>query len=65
MFRKLRGRIVEYYGSIQAFAAALGISREMASRYLNGKAKFSADVMDRWGSLLNIGRSEYPDYFFA
>lgn len=65
MYRKLRGRIVEYYGTIQAFAAALGISREMASRYLNGKAKFSTDVMDRWACILYIGRSEYPDYFFA
>lgn len=65
MYRKLRGRIVEYFGTIQEFATALGISRQMASRYVNGRAKFTSAVMDKWGSLLNIERSEYPEYFFA
>ena len=65
MYRKLRGRIVEKYGSLTEFATALGISRAMISKYLNGKAVFNTVSMDRWGKLLEIERSDYSAYFFA
>lgn len=65
MYRKLRGRIVEKYGSLQEFAAVLGISRAQVSKYMNGKSVFTTTSMDRWGKLLDIERNEYPEYFFA
>lgn len=65
MYRKLRGRIVEKYGTLRAFAVALGTSSQIVSRHLSGKSCFTAERMDKWGGLLDITRSEYGEYFFA
>lgn len=65
MYMKLRGRIIEKYGTLRAFAEALGMSRAMLSKYMTGKAIFTTVSMDRWAGLLDIERSEYPEYFFA
>lgn len=65
MYRKLRGRIIEKYGSLGAFAIAVGFCRQSISNYVNGKTGFTAEIMDRWAKALDIERSEYAEYFFA
>lgn len=64
-YRKLRGRIIEKYGSQEKFSEVLGISKNSLSLKLNGKTGFSQVDMIKWSQLLNIDISEYGDYFFT
>ena len=42
-YRKLRGRIVEKYGSVTSFAEKYGVSKASMSLKLNNKVGFSQD----------------------
>lgn len=64
-YAKLRGRIIEKFGTIEAFAKAIGRSTVSVSRKLNGKAGFSQADMDLWAGALDFGPSEYGEYFFT
>jgi len=61
---KLRGRIVEKYGSQNAFSAATGNSISFISQYLNGHTFLDQRVMNRWIELLDIPENEIDQYFF-
>lgn len=63
-YRKLRGRIVEKYGSQEKFSEVLGLSKNSLSLKLNGKTGFSQTDMIKWSQLLDIDISEYGEYFF-
>ena len=65
MYRKLRGRIIEKYGTLREFADHVGLTAEQVSRYMRGKVVFNVVTIDRWASLLDIERCEYPEYFFT
>jgi len=64
-YRKLRGRIVEKYGSQKAFSEAIGIAPNSLSMKLTGKIQLSQRDMDFWAKLLDIAFEEYHEYFFA
>ena len=64
-YHKLRGRIIEKYGSQVAFANALGTSNVTVSRKMNGRVGFSQKDMKKWGEMLQISETEFGDYFFA
>ena len=64
-YNKLKGRIVEKFGSQGKFAAALGMTENTVSRKMQDKVEFSKDDMVRWAELLEIDSSEFWDYFFA
>lgn len=64
-YNKLRGRIIEIYGSQAKFASALGISYVTVSRKMNGNAGFSQKDMKKWGEMLQISETEFGAYFFA
>ena len=64
-YNKLKGRIVEKYGSQSRFAEALGITENTVSRKMQGKVEFSKDDMINWAELLDIPQGDIPDYFFA
>ena len=64
-YDKLRGRIIEMYGTQEKFANALKISKNSLSLKMNGKTSFSQSDIIRWSELLNIEVSEYGEYFFA
>lgn len=64
-YNKLKGRIVEKYGSQTKFASALGMTENTVSRKMQDKVEFSKDDMVRWAELLDIDSSEFWDYFFA
>lgn len=64
-YRKLRGRIVEKYGSHGNFAKALGKSPNSISRKLRCKTGFSQKDIREWSELLDINTSEYNQYFFT
>lgn len=66
-YSKLRGRIVEKFGSEKKFAEAFGISGVTMSRKLNGKTAISMEDIIEMSSdrLLDIRPAEYHEYFFA
>lgn len=64
-YNKLRGRIIEKYGSQSAFADEIGRSQVSVSRKLQCKSEFSQEDMNTWARFLDIGLSEYGVYFFT
>lgn len=64
-YSKLRGRIVEKFGTISAFTKALGSSTVTVSAKLNNKSGFSRSDIEHWGELLEIPSTEIGLYFFV
>lgn len=62
---KLRGRIIEVYGTLGAFAENAGCSRGYLSLYMNHKAILDQDTILKWAGLLHISDDQIPAYFFA
>lgn len=64
-YNKLRGRIIEMYGSQTKFANALDTTKISVSNRMTGKTGFSQEDIEKWSHLLEIDQSEYGAYFFA
>lgn len=64
-YNKLRGRIIEKYGTQSNFAENLGISVNALSRKMNCKTGLSQKDIEEWSEKLNIPISEYGKYFFT
>ena len=64
-YSKLRGRIIEKYGSLTAFCEHLTISMNSLSKKMTGKTGFSQEDIEKWAELLDIAPEEYASYFFA
>lgn len=64
-YSKLRGRIVEKFGTLKAFFEHLSISEVMASKKLNGNAGFSQKDIVEWCRILDIDLTDVGLYFFV
>ena len=64
-YNKLRGRIVEKYGTQSKFAEALGLSNNSLSNKLNCKIGFSQEDILKWSELLDISSGDFYEYFFT
>lgn len=64
-YNKLRGRIVEKFGTQTAFAEAMGMSNGSVSGKLASKSYFSADEIVKACELLEIQTNEVSAYFFT
>lgn len=64
-YAKLRGRIVEKYGTISRFGEVLGLSGVSMSKKLTGITGFSQADIIRWCELLEIDLSDVGAYFFT
>lgn len=64
-YRKLRGKIKEYYDTQNAFATALGISKSALSARLMSKTSFSQKEIIMSCELLHIEDSDIRAYFFT
>ena len=64
-YNKLKGRIVEKYGSQEKFAKQIGMSKVSVSKKLNGITGFSQSDIEVWAHKLEITRDKYSEYFFA
>lgn len=64
-YSKLRGRIVEKFGSQAAFAAVLGWREALLSAKLNNKSKWEFSEVMKVCELLEIPLSEAHLYFFC
>ena len=62
---KLRGRIIERFGSQGAFADMVGRTNAYVSLYLTGKSTLDQKTIDDWSKALDISANEIPDYFFV
>lgn len=65
LYSKLKGKIKEKYGTQEAFAKRLGISRTSLSLKLNNLSEFSQrEIMDSI-TLLGLNGAEVDEYFFT
>lgn len=64
-YAKLRGRIIEKYGSQGNFAEAFGISENSLSLKMNNKSRFTSDDIIKITSMLDISKNEVGEYFFT
>lgn len=62
---KLKGRIVEIYGSQKAFADAIGKTETTVNNKLNDKRGMSQDDIVEWANALRINIDEIGKYFFS
>lgn len=63
-YRKLRGRIVEKYGTTGKFAEAIKCSRTTVSSKLNKKTDMSKNDIDIWLKALDIPEEKVYEYFW-
>lgn len=63
-YNKLKGKIVEVYGSQHKFAQELRMSENSLSKKLNGKTQFNQKDIQSWCSFLDIPIEEAGLYFF-
>lgn len=64
-YSKLRGKIVEKFGSISAFADELGVPKQTVSRKITGRIGFTKKDILEWCEKLGIAIEEIGIYFFA
>ena len=64
-YSKLRGRIVEKYGTITAFSKDVGMTTTSIYFKLSGKVPFNQRDVEKWCNLLSIKVSEIGAYFFT
>jgi len=64
-YRKLKGRIIEKYGSQSNFAAAYGISENTLSLKMCNKVRFTSDDIIAISDMLDIPENEIGSYFFT
>lgn len=64
-YRKLKGRIVEKYGSQTRFVKEYGISENSFSMKMNNKTRFSSDDIVKMSEMLDIPKEKVGEYFFT
>lgn len=64
-YGKLKGRIIEKYGSQAAFAEALGVSARTLSLKMNNRIYFTQNEITKAARLLDIDMNDIKDYFFT
>lgn len=64
-FSRLRGRIVEKYGTCDNFAAAMGHTKVWMSSRLNNTVQWRSAEMREAAALLEIPDAEIPAYFLS
>lgn len=64
-YSRLKGRIVEKYGSQSNFAKEIPVSENQLSVYLTGKKRITTRLIDRMVVLLDIPEQDIGSYFFT
>ena len=63
-FARLRGRIVEKFGSQKRFAEAIEKTEQKVIAKLSGRSSFGANDILHWSKVLEIQSEEIGRYFF-
>lgn len=64
-YSKLRGRIIEMYGSQRSFAKAMNVSERTLSLKMSGKRTWKQSEICLAVKLLGISDDAIKDYFFT
>ena len=64
-YARLRGKIREIFGTQEAFAKAIGLSKSGVSMRLNGKVNWTAEEIERAKEALDFSAEEIGTYFFT
>jgi hypothetical protein len=64
-FSKLRGRIVEKFGTLERFAEAGDHSKGWISNRMNNVVPWDCQEIDEACEMLDINPEEIPAYFFT
>lgn len=64
-YSKLRGRIIEKFGTIGNFQKHLDVSNVVVSKKMNNKVRLSHDDITQWADLLEIPLDQIGVYFFT
>ena len=62
---KLKGKIVEQYGTAERFSRAVSCSSDKVYKYLQGNSVLRQTDIDEWAKALEIEPEEIPIYFFT
>ena len=63
-YGELREKIRKKFGTIGAFADAMGKDRSTVSQKLNGLVSWTQNEMESASELLEFPKSDIPKYFF-
>ena len=64
-YSKLRGKIVEVYGTQSRFAEAMGWSERTLSLKMSGKIAWKQPDICKAVDLLSLAQNDIPMFFFA
>ena len=64
-YNRLRGRIIEKFGTQGKFAEAIGRSRVSVSEKMTGKSGFSQEDIELWSDKLDIKSEDIGLFYFA
>jgi hypothetical protein len=64
-YSKLLGRIIELYGTRDAFGKAINWNKSRISSRLNNLTPFKQDEIDLWCEYLNIPSIEIGVFFYS
>lgn len=64
-YNKLRGRIIEIFGSQRSFAEAVGETEQNVTAKLAGRNSFTQESIIKWSRALYIDQTEIGSYFFT
>jgi hypothetical protein len=64
-YSKLKGKIIELYGSQGLFACSVKRSQAYVSGVLNNRSYLNQVDIDRWAEALSIPGAELGVYFFT
>lgn len=64
-YSKLRGLIVEKFGTLSAFSEAIGKDSAYISRILHGQVRLTQEIIDTWSNILDIRPERIGAYFFT
>ncbi len=64
-YRKLKGKIVEVFGTQANFAKEIGYSERTISQKINGRVDFTQSDIVNMTRILGIKDDEIPAYFFT
>ena len=64
-YSKLRGRIVEKFGSVTKFAAAAGVKVNSLNVTLRTGTPLKGHSLYKFAEMLEITQAEIPAYFFT
>lgn len=64
-YRKLRGKIVEVFGSVSNFCDATGKNRAAVTTKLCNGGSMRQEEIIQFADALGIQDNEYQDYFFT